>query len=147
MITIKAEYLGTSDNGVRVHSKYLANCDALSTFEQFKFKAISKEHAPFFLDLFDVDKSEIIETIGIDEKTYSDITGETVMSYEYYQREADFNQDLILGAIELDLREQGFDMPWSEKESFGLAALKLQKFRRSDHAMLEISVDDLKLKQ
>ena len=39
-----------------------------------------------------------------------------------------------------------FDMPWSEKESLCLAALKLQKFRQSDHAMLEISVDDLKLK-
>ena len=112
---IQDEYLGTKIYGVKVYSKYLADCDALSTFEQFKSKAISKEHAPFFLDLFDVDKSETIETIGVDEKTYSDITGEAVMSYEYYQREADFNQDLILGAIEQNLREQGFDIPGLKK--------------------------------
>ncbi|MBQ4839796.1 hypothetical protein [Pseudoalteromonas luteoviolacea] len=145
MLAIKAEYLGASDNGVKVHSKFLANCDALSTFDKFKSKAISKEHAPFFIDLVDVEGIETLETIGVDEKTYSDITGETVMTYEYYQREADFNQDLVFGAIEQGLREKGVDMPWPETESFGLAALKLKKFRQSDHVIHEISVDDLEV--
>ena len=90
MLTVKAEYLGTTDVGVKVHSRFLANCDARSTFEQFKARSISKEQAPFFIDLFDEKKLTIVDTIGVDEQTYSDITSELVMSYEHYQRESTF---------------------------------------------------------
>lgn len=145
MITIKAEYLGITDIGVRVHSKFLANCDAHITFEVLKRQAVSKGSAPFFIDLYDQENSTIIDTIGVSEATYSQVTGEEVMSIEYYERESDFNQDLVFGSIEQGLREKGVDMPWSEKESLGISALKLQNFRRSDHVMLEINVDNLEL--
>lgn len=146
MLTIKAEYLGDRDTGVRIHSRFLSNCDAQVTFDLFKKKSISKDKAPIFVDLYDQSKSEIIETIGISESFYSEVTGETVMSYEYYEREADFNQDLVFGAIEKVAIDSGVDIPWEESESQGLAALKLQKFRQSDQVMVEVAVDELKVK-
>lgn len=142
-VAIKAEYLGESGTGVKVHSKFLTNCDARTTFEELKKQAISKDSAPFFIDLYNQETSTIIDTIGISEATYSQITGEVVMSYEYYQREADFNQDLVFGAIEKSLIDNGIEMPWKESESLGLSAQKLQKFRQSDHVMVEMNVDDL----
>ena len=145
MFTIKAEYLGSTDTGVRIYSKFLANCDARTTFEELKKQAISKDSAPFFIDLYNQEISTSIETIGISEATYSQITGEVVMSYEFYQREADFNQDLVFGAIEKSLIDKGEKMPWKESESLGLSAQKLKKFRQSDHVMVEMNVDDLEL--
>jgi hypothetical protein len=146
MLTIKTEYLGTQDVGVRVHSKYLENCNAIATFEYLKGSSLSKDVAPFFIDLYDAEKSITVETIGISESTYSEVTGEQVMSYEYYEREADFHTDLIFGAIENQIREQGIDVPWSEKDSLGLSAQKLQKFRQSDHVLHDLSVDELVIK-
>ncbi|MCS6271858.1 hypothetical protein G3489_19475 [Shewanella baltica] len=143
---VRALYLGDTSDGVKVHSFFLSKCDAQATFEKFKARSVNKDKAPIFIDLYDDEKSLILETIGIDEETYSQITGEMVMSYEYYQRESDFNQDLVFGAIEQVIREQGIDVPWSEKDSLGLSARKLQKFRQSDHILREISVDELVIK-
>lgn len=145
MLIIKAEYLGSTNIGVKVHSKFLASCDPKITFESLKKEAISKDNAPFFIDLYDQEESTIIDSIGISESAYGKLTGEVIMSYEYYQREADFNQDLVFGAIEENLRAKGVDMPWSEKESLGLSAQKLKKFRQSDHEIIEMNVDDLEL--
>lgn len=142
-VVIRAEYLGKADAGVRVHSKFLAGCDSLAVFERFKKDAVSRDTAEFFIDLFDQDKSEIIETIGISESVYSRVTKESVMSYDFYLREADFNEDLLFGAIEEQLRSSGVKLPWSSKESFGISAKKLHEFRQSDHAMIEMNVDSL----
>lgn len=142
-IVIKAEYLGTSNIGVKVYSEFLANCDARSTFEILKEQAVSTKTAPFFIDLYDSETSTHIETIGISEATYTQVTGETVMSYEYYERESQFKEDLIMGAMEYQLRNKGVGIPWDESESQGLVALQLHKFKQSDHVMHEITVDDL----
>lgn len=144
-VAIKAEYLGESGTGVKVHSKFLANCDARSTFELLKAQAMSKDTAPFFIDLYEPETSTNIETIGISEATYKQVTGEEIMSYEYYERESQFNQDLVFGGMEQVLREKGVEIPWDESESLGLSALKLQKFRQSDHVIVEMNVDDLEL--
>ncbi len=144
-IAVKAEYLGESGTGVKVHSKFLANCDARSTFEMLKAQAISTDTAPFFIDLYEPETSTNIETIGISEATYTQVTGEVVMSYEYYERETQFKEDLIMGAMESQLRSQGVALPWDESESQGLSALKLQKFKQSDHVIYEMNVDDLEI--
>jgi hypothetical protein len=145
MFSIKAEYLGNSETGVKVHSKFLANCDASSTFEAFKLQSISKNIAPFFIDLFNPESSTNIQTIGVSEATYKQITGEEIMSSEYYEREALLNQDYIFGAMEQILIKEGLKIPWNESESLGLSALKIQKFRQSDHAIIEMNIDDLEL--
>jgi hypothetical protein len=145
MIIIKAEYLDESDIGIKVHSKFLSQCDASSVFSLLKEEAVSKDSAPFFIDLYDQESSTLLETIGISAETYQRFTGETVMSSEYYRREADFNQDLIFGALEQGLIDYGITMPWKEHDSLGLSAKKLQNFRRSDHVLLNIDVDDMEI--
>ena len=55
------------------------------------------------------------------------------------------NQDYIFGAMEQILIKEGLKIPWNESESLGLSALKIQKFRQSDHAIIEINIDDLEL--
>lgn len=116
-VIIRAEYLGKTDTGVRVHSKFLADCDSLVVFNQFKKEAVNKDKAEFFIDLFDQEKSEIIETIGINKSTYSRVTKESVMSYDHYLHEADLNEDLLFGAIEKSLRLNGVALPWSSQEN------------------------------
>jgi hypothetical protein len=144
MVALKAEYLGESGTGIKVHSKFLANCDALSTFEKLKLQSVSKLTAPFFIDLYEPETSTNIETIGVSEATYNHVTGEAVMSPEYYDRESQFNEDLLFGELEKQLRDKG-KILLEESDSIGAAALRLHKFKQSDHVMLEMNVDDLEL--
>ncbi len=140
---LKALYLGDNNDGVKVHSLFLSKCDVTITFDMFKTYSVDKDKAPFFIDLYDEEQSLIVDTVGISEETYTQITGEVVMSYEYYEREADYNQDLIFGAMEKVIRQHGIDVPWDTDNSFGLAALDLQSFKKTDRIIHELNVDSL----
>ncbi len=148
-LIVRAEYLADTDIGVKVHSKFLANCDATSIFNEFKDQEIDKEKAPFFVDLYDQNNSVIIETIGVSESEYIRVTGEVILSYSDYEKEAQFNQDLVFGGLEemlsKDLEAQDKRIPWSEDQSFGLAAKRLQKFKQSDRSIFSMNVDDLEV--
>lgn len=141
---LRAQYLGETDNGIKVYSRFLAECDAKTTLAEFKASSVSKDAAPFFIDLCD-DQSTIIESVGVTEETYGQITGEVVLSYTDYEQAAQFHEDLIFGAMQQDLREKGVDVPENDASKQFDAALKLHKFRQSDRVLQEVKVDNLAL--
>ncbi len=84
-LSLKAIYLGDSGDGVKVHSRFLSNCDVQATLALFKANAVSTDTAAFFIDLWDDAKCQIIETIGASEETYSKVTGEPVLTHSEYE--------------------------------------------------------------
>ncbi|HHC6921443.1 TPA: hypothetical protein ACN33X_001604 [Vibrio parahaemolyticus] len=145
-LSLRALYLGSTDNGVKVHSRFLETCDVNTVFASFKKESISTDNAPFFIDLFDEDASIIKETIGVTEETYSRITGEVVLTYDDYQRADRLHEDALFGAMQELLREKGIDVPENTASELFDAALAAHRFRKQDHVMMEVGVDDLSLR-
>lgn len=143
--SLRALYLGTTDDGVKVHSRFLEKCDVQSTLEAFKKDSIPTDAAPFFIDLWNDNDSTIIETIGVSEETYKKITGEVVLTYSDYEQATQLREDAIFGAMQEVLREKGIDVPVNPESELFDAALAAHKFRKSDHVLINVNVDDLEL--
>lgn len=144
-LCLRALYLGTTDDGVKVHSAFLKECDFDSTLKAFKDASISTQTAPFYIDVWDEKETTLIETIGASEDAYKRITGEEVLSYEQYQEADQIREEAIFGVMQEVMREKGITVPEnSASESFD-AALVIHRFKKQDHVIHELSVDELKV--
>jgi len=143
--SLRALYLGTKDDGVKVHSRFLEKCDIKSTLEAFKKESIPTASAPFFIDLWNDDDSTILETIGVSEETYKKITGEVVLNYSDYEQASQLREDAIFGAMQQELRKKGIDVPVNPESELFDAALAAHKFRKSDHVLINVNIDDLEI--
>ncbi|MEI8659231.1 hypothetical protein [Vibrio sp. Hal054] len=128
---LRALYLGTTGDGVKVHSRFLAHCDVATTLALFKSERVPTDVAPFFIDLFDDNDCTIIETIGVSEETYHKVTGEPILSYSDYEREEDFHECTIFGAMQSVIRDNGVTIEENEHSKLFDAAFNLHKSRQS----------------
>lgn len=144
-LCLRALYLGTTDDGVKVHSAFLSECDFDSTLKAFKDDSISTKNAPFYIDVWDHEETTLIETIGVSEETYKRITGEEVLSYEQYQELDQLREEAIFGAMQEIMREKGIAVPENRASQSFDAAFALHRFKKQDHVVHELSVDELKV--
>ncbi|USD35608.1 MULTISPECIES: hypothetical protein [Vibrio] len=143
--SLRALYLGTSDDGVKVQSPFLENCDVQDTLDAFKKDSIPKDTAPFFIDLWEDEESTLVETIGVSEDTYKRITGEEVLTYSDYEQAHQLREDAIFGAMQEVLREKGIEVPVNPASEQFDAALAVHRFKKKDHVLVDVNVDDLQL--
>lgn len=143
--SLRALYLGTTGDGVKVHSRFLENCDIQSTLEAFKKDRVDVSTAPFFIDLWKDEESTIVETVGVTEEAYKRITGEEVFNYSDYEQAQQLKEDAIFGAMQEVLREKGANIPVNPESELFDAALAVHRFRKNDHVIINVDVDDLEL--
>ncbi len=146
MALLKSTFLGKTDDGVKMRSEFLSNCNVEETYAKFQKHKISLETAPIFIDYWS-DEDTLKESIGVTEEVFTAITGEEVMDASYYEREQFFVEDVVFGAMINQLEERGVKIPDSDFKDQCNAALELQKFRSSDHVLLEVDVDDLSIEK
>lgn len=143
--SLRALYLGTSDDGVKVQSRFLENCDVQNTLDAFKKDSIPTDTAPFFIDLWEDQEGTLIETIGVSEEVYSRITGEKVLTYSDYEQANQLKEDAIFGAMQEIARQKGINIPVNPESELFDAALAVYRFRKKDHVLIGVNVDDLEL--
>lgn len=139
--SLRALYVGTSNDGVKVHSRFLENCDVQRTLDAFKKDRVATDTASFFIDLWEEEKGVLIETIGVHEEAYKRITGEEILTYSDYEQAQQLHEDAILGAMQEVLHGDAIDLPVNPTSEKFDAALAFHRFKKKDHILVSVNVD------
>ncbi len=84
---MKAIYLGAGDDGYQtgVGAEFDTPEETKAAFDALKPRSIDVSKAPFLIDLWDEEKG-ILDSIGVSEELYTEVTGQQVYSAEVYKQ-------------------------------------------------------------
>ena len=84
---MRAIYLGTGNDGLQtgVGAEFETPEETMAAFDSIKQRSIPISDAPFLIDLWDEEQG-IIESIGVSEELYTEVTGQPVHSRAVYSQ-------------------------------------------------------------